>query len=543
MPRTSVVVAALAVSLLAASCSGGPEFSTKVASSDPVEGEQASVGDDSRVAIGADGGERIVVQWREPGGTRWTKPKTLAEGPGLEASELTLKNSGSIAVAGLAWYAADDDERENFARRDAAVCFAYDCDVVKDVHGGTWADGKGEFVAVGAEEDSLEFDIWTSGGDGWGTLTVSGPPTGEGFEKSSDVVLLADASFATVVGRLDGGECSFELWKSKPRTGELVKVAATEPRVQGSCTAEARAARRDAVEFYDRTTDQHITFSRTGSTWTNDQTEAGPLAIDAAAGLPMILTDLRDGGGTVAVGSPDGRTIVAQHRPERETDWSPPVTVAKASEGQECQSTESETLLDSPDVMYLVQCWPQGSAWGDEYDDAPVPTSGFAVASPDGRRWVSEPLERPAYEPYHQEIEPLMLARGGDHSLVWRAGAKEFEEITLPLENPTVDGMAITGDTAIRVTGNPDRSKMCRPTWSVAPLTATSWGPKKSLGPTPEWIDGPEYCYGSVGDLARPHSSGQQGREFRVAAIIGNGGFDGVLTRTARGWRFTKERP
>jgi hypothetical protein len=549
MIRTAARAVAVIGLLLVASCGSGPGYSAELTDFESVEAERVSLGDGGELAIGSDREERFVAQWGEPDGSGWTKPQTVVRDPGLEASEVTLARGGPVAVAGFSWYAVDDDEQENFERQDAAVCHGRTCDVIEDVHGTPMVDGDGTFVAVGAEEDSLTMKVWQpsagvwdappGAGGSWGTLTVSGPPAGaEGFDAPHQVRLLDDATFATVVGVLVDGACSFELWQSVPRAGELSKVAATEPRAQSTCNPENLQSRGTKVSFYNRNVDQEITFRRDGSGWTDDQAEDGPLPIDERSGIPMILTQLRGDGGSVAVGSPDTRRIVAQHRAPGEDSWSGPVTVATASEGQECRVAVPATTLDTADVMYLVQCWPEGSAWGGRHDDAPPPTSGFAVASADGRSWVSEPLNRPAYGPELQTPELLLLARGAERSLVWRPGAKGFDELKLPLDNPTVDAVAITGDIAIRVTGNPDESKPCRPTWSVAPLTADAWGKKHGMGPTPEWVGDTTDCYAVAGDVATTRDA-NPGREFSVGAVVGNNGrIGGLLRRTGDGWRF-----
>lgn len=112
--------------------------------------------------------------------------------------------------------------------------------------------------------------------------------------------------------------------------------------------------------------------------------------------------------------------------------------------------------------------------------------------------------------------------------------------LALPLANPTVDAVLITRDTAIRVTGNPDDSKRCRPRWSLAAVTAEAWGPERELGPTPDWVDGPAACDGVIFDREELGLTDQRGREFRVAATLlrFNGSIDGVLSRTPRGWKY-----
>lgn len=357
------VTAVIAVSAALVSCDSEPEFTTELLPSDSGP-EPVLLEDGGELAIRTDGRQTYVAQWRAPNGDLWTEPVTIVEGPGLQGAGSSVQRSGEIAAVSFGWYDEGDDEREYYAREDVAVCLDYRCEAVEDVDGEAMVSG--EFVAVPAAKDSPDLNVWTAGG--WDTLTVSGPPVSDqGFVHASDLDLLDDQTFVTVIGNNLAGLCSFELWQSEPRRATLKQVAATKPRLDRACAPELLETDGDVVRFYFRSIDQQVTFSRpggNGSGWVNDLPENGPLQIESATGFAMKLSTLGVDGGTVAVGSPDGTEIVAQYRAINTTSWSEPVTVATAPDGQQCHSARPTTLLASPDVMYLVHCWPVGSDWG-----------------------------------------------------------------------------------------------------------------------------------------------------------------------------------
>lgn len=541
---------ALLAVVLTACTDGGPSFSDELADYGPIVGERLMLDDGTELAIGGLGEDEFAAQWRAPDAEGWTEPQNVVGGSDLEADQLTVTPAGDTAVAGFSWYASDDDERENYARVDAAACHDLSCTVVKDVRGEPMVDAEGGYAVVelerqGDEDTSPErFATWESGDSQWEEVELDGLPVPSDQYVVPDVVLLGDGSFATVRGSLAGTSCSYELWLSQPRGTTLSPVASTAPRPDPGCSPEFVQTDGTYVTFYDRTTDDDVRFVQQGGTWADDQPAAGLLEIDdreGRTGFSMMLTRLEDGS-SVAIGSPDLRRVVAQYRPAGSAEWTRPETVARSTADQPCRMARASTMFEHTDVMYVVSCWPRGSAFGDEYDDAPPPTSGFALASADGRGWATAPLDRPGYEPSSQVSERLLLARGGDRSVVWRPGATRFEEVTLPLAEPTVDALAVSGDTAIRVTGNADPARPCRPTWSVAPLTADAWQDGGAIVPVESFARGPNACYGVAIDEEETGRGFVPGREFRVAGVIEsiNSSVDGTLVRTAAGWRFQR---
>ena len=534
-------VALAAASLLLVACNDSPDrpsFTEDLADFDAVEAQQVTLDNGVEIAIGSDDDDRFVVQWRDDGGSKWSAPKTVADGSDLDASKVTLEARGDTAFAGLDWYDEDDDERESYGRSDALVCRAFDCELLEDA-GEPMADTKGRYAVARVDEDDFEYAVWRAG-EGWGdTITLEGVPKENERAIKPRVYLLGDRSFVTVIGREAADGCTFELLSSKPEEAELEVVAATTPRLQDGCYAENVAADGDEVTAYNRDIDQQISFTRDGKDWTDDLSATGGLLpIDPAAGFGMVLTELEDDS-SVAIGSPDLRTIVAQRRPTGQTEWSTATTLLRAPAGEQCHTARADTIFEHTDVAYLVLCWPNGSDWGDEYDDTPPPSAGYAVASVDGTTWVTQRVLRPAYELLSPVSEPMLVARGGERSLVWRPGARAFQALNLPLANPTVDAVLVTRNTAIRVTGNPDDTKPCRPTWSVAPVTATAWGPSSPITPIEDWAKGPKDCYGVIIDHEDLKKQTRTGVAFRVAGVVGNGSIDGVLTRTGKGWTFT----
>lgn len=539
----SFVAAAVVPALALTACTGGT-YGDELVRSGPADPARATLADGHELVI-SDGGDRYVAQWRERGGEGWTEPQTVAQGSDLETGGSTIVVGGDAAVVAIDWWQADGDEHDSFVRSDAAICHDLTCDLVEDVTAAPMIDADGTFAAVATDDEVPAFAVWRGDDEGWQRVRLTGPPAATGgVHRAPDVRLLADGSLVTVVGRQGADGCTFELWAGRPRRTELAVVAATPARGQDGCYAEDMKAETASVSFYNRAIDQVVTFTRTGDTWIDDQPggasgEGGLASIDPAVGLPMQITDLDDDS-SVAVGSPDLRGIVVQRRPAGSTAWTEPKQVARAPAGQECHAARSETIYGATDVLHLVQCWPAGSAWGDEYDDAPPPTTGVVVASAEGSEWVAQVVERPAYEPLSQTSAHLLVARGGERSLVWRQGAKAFEVVHLPLANPTVDALAVAGDEAIRVTGNPDEDAACVPTWSTAPLTARRWGPSQPIAPIPEWAAGPHDCYGVVIDQEELKRAPKPDRAYRVAAVIEdyNGSIDGVLSRGRGGWRF-----
>lgn len=547
---TSLVSLAALVATLAGCTDGQPSVSDELADYGPIVGERVTLDDGTELAIGGLGEDEFAVQWRDPDGEGWTPPRTVAGGSDLEADELTVTSAGETVVAGFSWYAADDDEQENLERVDAAACHGFSCVAVEGVRGDPMVDAEGGYAAVELEREGDDdtaperFATWESGASEWEEVVLDGLPVPSEQYVVPDVVLLGDGSFATVRGSVSGATCSYQLWLSEPRGTTLSQVAGTAPRPGESCNPEFVQTDGTEVTFYDRATDDEVGFSSQQGAWADDLPDSGLLQVDARAGragIPMVLTRLEDGS-SVAAGSPDLLRVVAQYRPADAEEWSRPVTVARSTPAQPCRMVRSSTILDRTDVMYVVSCWPRGSSWGDEYDDEPPPTSGFALASADGRSWTAAPLDRPGYEPASQVSEPLLLARGGDRSVLWRPGATRFEEVTLPLAEPTVDALAVSGGTAIRVTGNPDPTQPCRPTWNTAPLTADTWQEGGAITPIEPFARGPHECYGVAVDEEETGRGFVPGRELRVAGVIEsiNSSVDGTLVRLGGGWRFRR---
>ena len=151
---------------------------------------------------------------------------------------------------------------------------------------------------------------------------------------------------------------------------------------------------------------------------------------------------------------------------------------------------------------------------------------------------MTQRLVRPAYELLSPTSEPMLLARGGEQTLVWRPGAKAFQVLNLPLTNPTVDAVLVSRKTAIRVTGNPDDAKPCRPTWSVAPVTARAWGTSSSITPLPDWAKGPISCAAYIVDLEEVGVGSYVGREFRAGVTNDLNRLDGTLKRAGGSWTY-----
>ncbi|MBM7517139.1 hypothetical protein [Nocardioides nitrophenolicus] len=532
--------AILAAALAMTACTGEPSFDEELVDSVSTP-ERVTLADGGELVV-SDRRDRYVAQWRERGADGWTEARTVAEGTDLETGGAEITTGGDAAVVAVDWWAADDDEHDGFARSDAAICHDLTCDVVEDVVEPPMIDAAGAFAVVATDTDTPAVAVWRTGAEGWERLRLAGLPEVEGgWRRAPDVRLLPDGRLVAVIGRQASAGCTFELWAGAPGRTELAVAAATAPRGQEHCYAENVSVADKTLAFYNRAIDEVVTFVDADGVWTDDQPtgDAGLLSVDPAAGLPMTLTELDDGS-SVALGSPDLRRVVAQRRPAGSTEWTEPRQVAEAPAGQECHSARSETIYQATDVLYLVQCWPAGSPWGGEYDDAPPPTTGVAVASADGSAWTAQPLDRPAYQPLVQSDAHLLVARGGERSLVWRSGAGRFDVVRLPLANPTVDALAVAGDSAIRVTGNPDPAAPCVPTWSVAPLDARRWGTPAPIAPIPDWAAGAHDCYGVIIDRAELSRTEKPDRAYRVAAVIGdlNGAIAGVLSRAGDGWSF-----
>ncbi|MCH1867459.1 hypothetical protein [Nocardioides sp. CFH 31398] len=550
--RGSVVVAVLG--LAAGGCAvlglGGPSYGDDLSVDDDGTGghERVTLSDGSELAVGYVGDGEYAAQWSDPEGEGWTSPQTVVDGGDLVAAGVQLDADGMTAVASFDWYGADDDERETYARVDAAVCRDVSCEPIEGAGGPELAQD-GTFATVTIPNDDVRstdpappyrIATWTAEGGRWEQTTVEGPPLDMQSFLRPGLVLLEDGRLATV--RTDESDgCRYVLWAGEPRSSELTEVYRT-PSLGGSyCVLDDVRSTGTAVTFSTSTTGDTAAIRPSGDSWTDDLPESGLLAVEdrgRRAGIAMQPVRLEDGS-TTAIGSPDGRRIVAQYRPRGEREWTRPATVARAAPGQRCRGAEAEYLTDSTDVVFLVACWPEDAASGDQYG-GPTPVSGLALGSADGRRWVARPLDRPAFVPQVQLQPSLLVSRGAEESLLWREGARAFDVVRLPLPNPTVDGLVVTGGEAFRATGNPDRRRPCRPRWDVAPVDATAWSYGGPILPIPGYARRPADCYGDVMDEAGyGYTDVPAGRKIEVGAVIESlsGSVEGTLVRRGGRWQ------
>lgn len=178
-----------------------------------------------------------------------------------------------------------------------------------------------------------------------------------------------------------------------------------------------------------------------------------------------------DGHGIVAIGSPDLRRIMVQHRDRVTRQWSAPREIARAPRGTLCRSQSYGRT--HPGAVSVIACYPEDRPWR-EVSPGPAHVA-WAVATTDGQHWDAVRLVDPDIEPVEEDTSRVVV-RSASTSYVYESGYDALVPIRLP-SDPVADGLALTpdGQRAVRVTGSTDRASGCRPTWAVASVRASRW--------------------------------------------------------------------
>jgi len=391
--RLSVLAAALA--LLASGCAltgGGDDYGSHLVRYDDHRGEPnryVRLGHGAaQLAIGSPDGHRIVVQWRDPDGSGWTKPETVWTDRENLAIENTVRyGSGTVAV--LQVFTTDvHSEEDTDSVTVAIVCRDLHCAASKapGIGGEAQVTPDGRTAYLGQDEHGV---TWWTAGAGIHTTPWSGHP---GFEyhsvSPSEPLLAPDGSLRVVSARPARDACSFELLTTAPASAALHRVARTRAPLRGRAPSDCRSYldtfSGDWVTVHP---DDHraatFWFVRTGDGWTTrNRDPSGLQLVDRDRGCCDSAVSGFVHWNDVAYGSPDGRRIQIQTHLLGKPRWTEPQVLEGASPPYTCTWLDGHEI--GPHGFVVLMVCHSGKVRNEFTGDAYV-----VAASPDLLTWQS----------------------------------------------------------------------------------------------------------------------------------------------------------
>lgn len=426
--------------------------------------------DGGRIAVGSRTGHDITVQWRDPQGTSWSAPQRVQYQAKRWTHDMSVRQAaGTVTITPDFWteQILDDDYDPDFTT--LTVCRNYWCDESRTsawLTSATIAEA-GRLVAF--QKDERHFLLWEDG-RGYRTTTVRGMPGGD-----QRIRVLPDGSFVGVAGRWDGQRCHYVLYTAGRRSTSFHQEVESSGfyDFKPCHLSSADVAGKDTVDVWIESLSDDISFHRKGSTWTIDKRALTRMQIPDTRGKSTITpTEIRIGRrGTALIGSRDQQSIVLQTRPGPRKPWDNERAIAHAPANTVCRNVRTaEGLGKKPITMVLVHCYRSDRTV--KVVDAPSDVA-LVLATTNGRNWAIDTVDQPRWEPLYSR--KALLAVGGRSSLLYRGG-QAFTTVRLSADREW-DGLSLSLDGTLiaRIPGNPDPHSQCVPTWTLAPLTATSW--------------------------------------------------------------------
>ena len=439
-----------------------------------------------RVSVGSPDGHRVVAQWQAEGSTGWSEPTTVYTEPEQLTHDISVTAArDTVAIDADFWTekVLDDD----YAPRHTAqvICREREC-----APGHRTPDGTLSHTDLAASGRQASFELagddvllWDDGT--FSTETVVGLPE----DASSE--MFPDGSFGAIAPEAHGDACRYRLLTSTVGEAAYVSRAVSADHVAVQpCSISGIELTKDTATVYVEDIADSVEFKRTGDdAWTVEEPKAPLEGYPDTEGQSSLanITSGRSDGSTLSLGSPDGRRIMAQLRPDGSKEWSAPVQVATAPTGTTCRFLSSER--DGLAVMAMVSCYRSDRRF--RLGTTDDPDAGLAIATADGTTFDVETLVRPAVEVGRGD-DHLHLFQGTEASYTW-SPKTSMRRVDLP-SDPRRDALMPADDgEIIRVSGNVTGAKACRPSFQVAKADATSWPaptPMPDVAPTTSDDDG-----------------------------------------------------
>lgn len=228
----------------------------------------------ARWAYGSPDRHRLLVQWRDPDGSGWTAPRTVAYDEANTAGETLVSSVGGTVALVQTWLTEAPGEPGRAGRFPVAmVCRDRECTAGRrlPVHAATpqiAADGRTVFFV----ETPTAAVVWTVDA-GFTEWTWTGYPAGRPRRTTTTPAQLGpDGSLRLVTSPNATDRCVFTLLVSDPGTAALEPVATVKRRVQRpreeSCGGYLVGGGADRVRLVSNAGGGPIVvFGRTGDGW------------------------------------------------------------------------------------------------------------------------------------------------------------------------------------------------------------------------------------------------------------------------------------
>ncbi|MEZ5096019.1 MAG: hypothetical protein R2731_07755 [Nocardioides sp.] len=228
----------------------------------------------ARWAYGSPDRHRLVVQWRDPDGSGWTAPRTVASDAGDTAVDSMVRAAGGTVAIVQTWTSDVTDDQDASAFQVAMVCRDLACTSGRPIPGFTaepqlTPDGRTVLFA----EARTGAIVWTVE-DGYAEWPWSGHPgVAPRRTTTTRAQLAADGSLRMVTSPNAPDRCVFTLLVSDPGTAALAPVATVKRRVhrprEESCGGYLAGGNVDRVRLVSDAGGKPIAvFVRTDAGWT-----------------------------------------------------------------------------------------------------------------------------------------------------------------------------------------------------------------------------------------------------------------------------------
>ena len=474
----------------------------------------------AQIAVIASYGDSIKVQWRDPGGTTWTKPDTVVRDADMVITDLRIRVGGPTLALRARMTPVDtyyDDEvpPEQLSEDDVTVfvvCRDGSCTASQPYDGlideVPQVAPDGEHAFLGALDGT--FVSWSD--DGLAEQRPTGLPSGG--DGQTQPLMAPDGSLRVVRGTADPRGCDYTLFTSGAGDAEFTEAARYQDPGdhRRRCVTTLQSFSSDYVVVTRSKYDVWF-LARDDDTWSRVTEDPSGQVRYPRTGTSRLAGAYEISGywhwRQVVATSPDGRRLVVQvHFPGAET-WTEPQEVLAAPPGAECISIAPKPTYTwgEEDPFYLhLTCRSRpspGAAWAYSY-----PTT----VSEDGKTWHS----------FLATAGGIRVGRDmffqGDPSYRWTpdSGLRE-----VPLEIPAGDAVtALEGGSFALGHLEPD-GESCRLVVRLAAAGDTTWG--NPVQSTADPIPSSQCSFGSVSGEKRNvyyHVGGRDPRSYRMLRLV-----------------------
>ena len=428
-------------------------------------------------------GDRILLKWRAPGDTEWSRPKVVyADEYGTQAHVRVVGTTVAIRADFNTQPTSDEADESGEASTVFIACDLRECETSRRylevaeptcergscVRSRPQSNGVNQVPELSADGKSVFFGVTERGYALWEPesgirdVTPEGGPDGR---VAGSPMLAPDGTFRIVGGQVTQSGCRFTLFSSAAfapaYTGQLTYDA---PARSPDCRTTLESFSPDYVLVHTAEDPLPTYAVRNGSAWRSvSEDPSGMVRYSKAAGRTADGSVVRTGywhWREIVTASPDGHQLVAQVHFPGEPMWSKPKVIAEAPEEAKCFEI-SPTSTPSEEPFYVsLRC-----------RSRPTPNAQWTymevnAITEDGHNWQSfASTDQPT-----RVGEDLFFA--GHPPTRWSA-SKGIEALTLPV--PTNGTVTLTDDgTYVLVTLTPEAAG-CRMVARIALPEATDW--------------------------------------------------------------------